>query len=71
MRTWLGLILKIMVRTKSYILSELCYLTKSIGNARNYNSFQGLSPVVPFYHLKEGSFCIIPLRDISMKGLHL
>ena len=31
MRIWFGLILKIMVRTKSYILPELCYLTKSIG----------------------------------------
>ena len=31
MRIWLGLIFKIMVRMKSYILPELCYLTKSIG----------------------------------------
>ena len=31
MRIWFGLILKIMARTKSYILPELFYLTKSIG----------------------------------------
>ena len=31
MRIWFGLILKITARTKSYILPELCYLTKSIG----------------------------------------
>ena len=31
MRIWFGLILKIMVLTKPYILPELCYLTKSIG----------------------------------------
>ena len=47
MRIWFGLILKIMVRTKSYILPELCYFTKSIVNTRNYNSFRGLSPVIP------------------------
>ena len=46
MRIWFGLILKIMMRTKSYILPELCYLTKSIVNTLNYNSFRGLSPVV-------------------------
>ena len=33
MRIWFGLILKIMVRTKSYILPELFYLTKSIGKS--------------------------------------
>ena len=47
MRIWFGLILKIMVRTKSYILPELCYLIKLSVNARNCNSFRGLSPVVP------------------------
>ena len=31
MRIWFGLILKIMVRTKSFILPELCYLIKPIG----------------------------------------
>ena len=31
MRIWFGLILKIIVRTKSYRLPKLCYLTKSIG----------------------------------------
>ena len=47
MRIRFGLILKIMARTKSYILPELCYLTNQSVNARNYNSFRGLSPVVP------------------------
>ena len=46
MRIWFGLILKIMVRMKSYILPELCYLIKLSVNVRNYNSFRGLSPVV-------------------------
>ena len=49
MRIWFGLILKIMMRTKSYILPELCYLTNQSVNARNYNSFRGLSPVVPYF----------------------
>ena len=33
MRIWFGLILLFMVRMKSYVLSELCYLTKSIGKS--------------------------------------
>ena len=46
MRIWLGLILKIMMRTKSYILPELCYLIKQSVNTRNCDSFRGLSPIV-------------------------
>jgi len=55
MRIWFGLILKIMMRTKSYILPDLCYLIKLSVNARNYNSFRGLSPIVPSYPCSVGS----------------
>ena len=49
MRTRFGLILKIMVRTKSYILPELRYLTNHSINALNYNSFHGLSLFPPCF----------------------
>ena len=45
MRTRFGLILKIMVRMKSYILPELRYLTNQSINALNYNSFMVYPPV--------------------------
>ena len=44
MRIWFGLILKIMVRMKSYVLPELCYLTKSIGKYAKLQFFSGSLP---------------------------
>ena len=44
MRIWFGLILKIMVRTKSYILPELCYLTKPIGKCAKLQFFSRYIP---------------------------
>ena len=65
MRIWFGLILKIMVLTKSYILPELCYLTNQSVNARNYNSFRGLSPVVTRLLLTSSSPALLTLLTPS------
>ena len=50
MRIWFRLILKITVRTKSYILPELCYLTKSIGKCAKLQFFSGSLPSCSVVH---------------------
>jgi hypothetical protein len=50
MRIWLGLLLKIMVWTKSYIPQNCTISQNNQIHESNYDSFQGLTPVVPGMH---------------------
>jgi len=57
MRIWLGLLLKIMVWTKSYIPQNCTISQNNQIHESNYDSFQGLTPVVPSCPTEFAVFC--------------
>ena len=69
MRIWFGLILKIMVRTKSYILPELCYLTKSIGKCAKLQFFSRSIPSCLFLLPSKTCLYFLIISNAIIEGM--